>query len=225
MRTLGSKATIIGEKETPRRFDYHCPLLSLPLAFKTRLDTIPARTPYLRADPERIEKWREKIGGEGFRIGIAWRVSATKGGLRRILPLPALLELSQIPNVRLISLQKNEGAEDIAALPKDMRVETLGPAFDAGPDAFANSAAVMENLELVISVDTAIAHLAGALGRPVWVAHQHVPNWRWMLERGDSPWYPTMRPFRQQTRDDWGSVGAAMAAELAARLEPRDRDN
>lgn len=224
MRTLSPTVTIIGEKEAPLHFDYHCPLLTLPLAFKTVLDTIPAKTPYLRADPERIERWRERLGRDGFKIGLAWRVSSVKGGRRRALPLPVLFELSQIPNVRLISLQKNEGAEDIAALPRDMRVETLGAAFDSGSDAFADSAAVMENLDVVISVDTAIAHLAGALGRPVWVAHQHVPNWRWMLERGDSPWYPTMRLFRQPTRDDWTSVGAAIAAELAARLESRGRD-
>jgi ADP-heptose:LPS heptosyltransferase len=100
-------------------------------------------------------------------------------------------------------LQKNEGVEQLNDLPAAMKVETLGDDFDAGDDAFLDTAAVMETLDLVISSDTSIAHLAGALGRPVWVALKWVPDWRWMLDRPDSPWYPTMRLFRQRTRDDW----------------------
>ncbi len=102
-----------------------------------------------------------------------------------------------------------------------MKIETLGEDFDAGPNAFLDTAAVMENLDLVISVDTAIAHLAGALSRSVFVALRHVPDWRWMLDRSDSPWYPTMRLFRQKTRDEWSGVVAEMAAEVSLRAKRR----
>jgi hypothetical protein len=125
-----------------------------------------------------------------------------------------LRDISQLPSIRLISLQKNEGSEQVTTLPDGMKVETLGDDFDCGPDAFLDTAAVMENLDLVITADTSIAHLAGALGRPTWVALRLVPDWRWLLDRHDSPWYPTMRLFRQQTRDDWSSVFSAMEREL-----------
>jgi hypothetical protein len=116
--------------------------------------------------------------------------------------------------VRLISLQKNAGVEQLHELPPGMSVETLGDAFDAGPDAFLDTAAAMESLDLVIASDTAVAHLAGALGRPVWVALKYVPDWRWLLDRTDSPWYPAMRLFRQKTQGDWPAVFADIAQEL-----------
>jgi hypothetical protein len=126
-----------------------------------------------------------------------------------------LYGISQIPNVRLVSLQK-EGVEQLDTLPEGMKVESLGEEYDAGADAFLDAAAVMENLDLIISSDTAIAHLAGALGRPVWVALKHVPDWRWMLDRSDSPWYPTMRLFCQRTEGDWKEVFSDIANELVA---------
>jgi hypothetical protein len=118
----------------------------------------------------------------------------------RSFPLTHFEGLSKIPGVRLISLQKNAGVEQLRELPAGMSVETLGDEFDAGPDAFLDTAAAMESLDLVIASDTAVAHLAGALGRPVWVALKYVPDWRWLLDRADSPWYPTMRLFRQKRR-------------------------
>jgi hypothetical protein len=119
--------------------------------------------------------------------------------------------------VRLISLQKTHGLDQLAALPDGMRVETLG-AFDSGADAFADTAAILQSLDLVVTSDTALAHLAGALGVPVWVALKQVPDWRWMLGVSESPWYPTMRLFRQPARGDWESVFAAMARTLRERL-------
>jgi ADP-heptose:LPS heptosyltransferase len=110
----------------------------------------------------------------------------------------------------LISLQKHYGLDQLALLQPDSKIETLGDDFDNGLDAFVDTAAVMESLDLIITSDTSIAHLAGALGRPTWVALKHVPDWRWMLDRDDSPWYPTMRLFRQSARDDWRSVFAAI---------------
>lgn len=116
--------------------------------------------------------------------------------------------------MRLISLQKADESAELNDLPPGMVVEQLGAEFDAGPDAFADSAAVMQSLDLVISSDTGLAHLAGALSRPVWVALKYVPDWRWMLDRADTPWYPTMRLFRQAAPGDWKSVFAQIEAAL-----------
>ncbi|MGH6878497.1 MAG: DUF6165 family protein, partial [Rhizomicrobium sp.] len=122
--------------------------------------------------------------------------------------------LARIQNVRLISLQKNAGTEQLPDLPAGMKVEAFGDELDAGRDAFVDTAAVMESLDLVITSDTAVAHLAGALGRPTWVALNYVPDWRWLLDRSDSPWYPTMKLFRQTSRNNWSSAFAAMEAQL-----------
>jgi len=132
----------------------------------------------------------------------------------RSIPLNQFRMLGQIPGVRLISLQKNHGLDQLAKIPADMTVETLGDDFDGGPDAFVDCAAVIHCLDLVVTSDTAVAHVAGALRRPVWLALQHVPHFTWMLDRADSPWYPSMRLFRQTRRDHWDSVFDEMAAEL-----------
>ena len=158
----------------------------------------------------------KEFGDEGFKIGVAWQGS--KAGtleIGRSFALAHFLGVSQVQGVRLISLQKNEGLEQLNDLPEGMKVETLGDDFDAGGDAFIDAAAVMEVLDLVISSDTSIAHLAGALGRPVWVALKWVPDWRWLLERSDSPWYPTMRLFRQRTIDDWRGVFSDIESALS----------
>ena len=122
--------------------------------------------------------------------------------------------LSKIPNVRLISLQKNTGLEQLADAPDGMKVESFADQLDTGPDAFIDTAAVMENLDLIITSDTAIPHLAGALGRPTWVALKYAPDWRWLLDRPDSPWYPTMRLFRQDSYNSWPSVFSEIESEL-----------
>ena len=139
----------------------------------------------------------------------------------RSFPLAEFAPLARLPGVRLISLQKGRGSEQIADLPSGVTVETLGADFDAGPDAFIDTAAVMSRLDLVVTSDTSIAHLAGALGRPTWVVLKHVPDWRWLLGREDSPWYPTMRLFRQETLGDWKPVFARMAEELGTLLSRR----
>jgi hypothetical protein len=130
--------------------------------------------------------------------------------------------LAQIKGVRLISLQKGAGSEQLAHLPEGMEVEDLGPDFDVGDGAFMDSAAVMMSLDLVITSDSALAHLAGALGRPTWVALSHVPDWRWLLGRTDSPWYPNHRLFRQTRWNDWDTVFEEMAEELRSRREIMD---
>jgi tetratricopeptide (TPR) repeat protein len=220
MKTLSPSIRILGQEGMLPQFDYHIPLLSMPFAFRTTLDNCPAGIPYLRGEPDRVEKWRSRLGSQGFRIGICWQGNP-KGvvAIGRSFPLRYFDEIAAIPGVRLISLQKYEGTEQLADLPGSMKVETLGEDFDCGGDAFVDSAAVMECLDLVITSDTAIAHLAGALGRPTWVVLKRVPDWRWLLDRSDSPWYPTMRLFRQKQRGDWPGVFADVAAELRKLLQ------
>ena len=187
------------------------------LAFGTRPDSVPAATPYLHAEPALVEKWRQRIGADGFKIGICWRGSNNADmGIDRSFPLKALAPLAAIPGVRLISLQQVDGLDQLPKLPPGMTVETLGDDFDSGSDAFVDTAAAIQSLDLVISCDTSVAHLAGALGRPCWTALKHLPEWRWTLHEKTTPWYPGMSLFRQDAPGDWASVFAAMAGKLKA---------
>jgi Flp pilus assembly protein TadD len=201
----------------PPPFDLICPLMSLPAIARTTLDTIPAKVPYLFAEQEAKARWAGLIHQQGFRVGIAWQGNPERReDSGRSIELRHFSRLGAIPGVRLISLQKGVGAEQLAG---HEDIEVLPVDFDTGPDGFIDTAAIMMNLDLVITSDTAIAHLAGALGRPVWVALRAVPDWRWLLDRTDSPWYPTMRLFRQRTRDDWASVFSDIQDALIAHLE------
>ena len=194
-------------------FDCHLPLMSVPHTMS--LSGVSAAEPYLAAEPKRTEYWRRRLTDEVLRVGIAWRGNPKAPGPSRAIPLEAFLPLSRIPGVRLISLQKDNGDGDLRRLRNAMTVETLGPDFDAGADAFLDTAAVMTSLDLVISSDTSIAHLAGALGRPVWIAMRHVTDWRWMVQGETTPWYSTARVFKQSARGDWAGVFARIAGDLA----------
>jgi tetratricopeptide (TPR) repeat protein len=216
-RQAESGVEIIGATATPPRFDYHIPLLSMPLALGTQMQTIPVATSYLRADAAHVKSWADRIGPGGFRIGVVW-ATTTARSMGRSFPLRALEGLAQLPSVRLISLQKQDGLEQLSHLPPGMMMEIPGPGSAEGGDAFLDTAAIMENLDLIITADTAAAHLAGALGRPVWLALQYVSDWRWFLDRSDSVWYPTMRLFRQQAEGDWAGVFAQMKAALTQEL-------
>jgi tetratricopeptide (TPR) repeat protein len=210
MRDVASRIVEVGD--APPSFDLWCPLLSLPHL----LGMQPPAPPYLTADADRVEAWRARIGTHGRRIGIAWQGNPAAAAERgRSIPLREFLPLAKMPGVRLISLQKHHGLEQLAGAPDGLRIETLGDDFDAGPNAFIDAAAVMQCLDMVITSDTSVAHLAGALGRPVWVGLQHVPDWRWLLEGEDCRWYPSMRLFRQTQRGDWGTVFARIAERLA----------
>ena len=196
-------------------YDVQSPLLSLPLRFATDFGSIPADVPYLRAEPELVEAWGQRLGRHGFKIGIAWHANPQSGSAgNRSIPLEQFARLARLPGVRLIALQKHIGLDQLASLPDGLEIETPGDGFDDGPDAFIDTAAVMANLDLVIAADTVIVHLAGALARPVWVALAHVPDWRWMLDGPDYPWYPTARLFRQSRAGDWDGVFADLAGEL-----------
>lgn len=215
---LGPGIELIGQDASPDAFDYQCALMSLPPAFGTTLETVPAAAPYLAAQPDRTRRWRGHIGGQGLKIGVCWQGStaAYAQPMGRAFPLAALAQIAALPGVRLISLQKHDGLDQLAALPAGMAVETLGEDFDAGPGAFLDTAAAMMACDLVISADTATAHLAGALGVRTLLALPHVCDWRWLERRADSPWYPSMTLFRQPSRGDWASVFAAMRAALPA---------
>jgi ADP-heptose:LPS heptosyltransferase len=213
---LSPTIQILGERDKPEDFDFHCPLLSLPLAFGTTLDTVPRMPRYLAPEPDRVARWRQRLGTQGFRVGICWQGNPRNAGeVGRSPPLAMFARLSPHKGVLLISLQKHHGTEQLAALPAGLSVEELGQEFDAGPDAFLDAAAAMESLDLIISSDTAIAHLAGALGRPTWLVLKHVPDWRWLMQREDSPWYPAHRLFRQSRRGDWEGVFARVQRALS----------
>jgi tetratricopeptide (TPR) repeat protein len=206
---------IVSELEAGQEIDFHVAMMSLPLRFNTLLASIPHKVPYLIAEPELEARWKAQIGVHGFKIGIAWQGNpGNKIDEGRSIPLEQFVPLSRVPGVRLISLQKQVGLDQLAGMSKDVAIESLGDAFDSGPDAFIDTAAVMINLNLVITADTSIAHLAGALGRPTWVALKQVPDWRWLLDREDCPWYPTVRLFRQARRDDWASVFARINQQI-----------
>lgn len=214
LRSLGPRVTLISDTAKPPAFDYQCALMSLPRYFGTTLDSIP-RAPHLAADPARVAKWRERIGGEGLKIGVAWQGSTAPYALplQRSFPLRELSPIAALPAVRLISLQKVNGLEQLDALPDGMKVETLGDEFDPGPQAFVDTAAAMMACDLFITPDTSVAHLAGALGVRTWVALPYVADWRWFMDRSDSPWSPATRLYRQTRRGEWSDVFAAMAAD------------
>ena len=199
------------------RFDAQIAISSLPRAFGTRLDSVPSQPPYLFAEPDRVARWAERIGPHGFRIGCVWQGNANpEADIARSFALKELAPLAAVAGVRLISLQKGFGEEQLWRSPPDFAVERLSADFDASQHAFLDAAAAMASLDLVVTCDTSIAHLAGALGRPVWVAHKRDAEWRWLRGRDDSPWYPTLRLFRQKAEGVWAPVFAAMAKALTA---------
>ena len=229
LQTLPGGVRIVRQGELLPGFDAHLPLMSVPFVLGIEERQIPAETPYLAADPARVEAWANRLPDGEFRIGVAWQGNP-RGDIDhgRSIPLAALAPLAQLPGVRLVSLQKGAGTEQLAGLPPGLEVADFGPGFDAGPDGFLDTAAVMMHLDLVVTSDSTIAHLAGALGRPVWVLLKQVPDWRWLIRRPDTPWYPTARLFRQSRQGDWDAVVARVAEAVtqlrgAPNARPRSR--
>ncbi len=196
-------------------FDLYCPLLSLPGIFSTALDAIPGRAPYIRADPEKTVCWAGRVAARTFKIGLVWSGNPTHyRGLNRSASLVDFEGLLRTPGVRFYGFQKGPAARDAARFTDTGLLENLGEDFTD----FSDTAAAMANMDLVISIDTSVAHLAGAMGKPVWVLLTHAADWRWLMGRDDSPWYPTMRLFRQKQKNDWAGVMDEVQKALNAML-------
>jgi tetratricopeptide (TPR) repeat protein len=225
-RTMAGIDDLVACGQPLPEFDVHCSLMSLPALLRTRSDAIPANVPYLFADPELVKQWREKLGGAGeYKIGVAWQGNPQPlWDRQRSFPLACLEPVAKVPGVRLYSLQKKHGVDQVAKLADRFTVTDLGSTLDENTGAFIETAAVMMNLDLVITCDSAIGHLAGALAVPFWLANSFVPNFRWLLDRTDSPWYPTARLFRQKRRGEWGPVFEEMARVLSERLSHNEKD-
>jgi tetratricopeptide (TPR) repeat protein len=206
---------VLGQDEPLPEFDFHCPLLSLPLAMGTRPETIPADIPYLRVADAAAAKWKAKLPGHGAsRVGIAWSGHpAHRNDHNRSIALSRLLPL-QCPGASLVSLQKDVRPDDAKVLAANQQI--LHFASELGD--FSDAAALISLMDLVISVDTSIAHLAGALGKPVWILLPFDPDWRWLVDRKDSPWYPTARLYRQPEAGDWASVVERVGRDLGDRF-------
>ncbi|MEX0808557.1 MAG: tetratricopeptide repeat protein [Dongiaceae bacterium] len=216
LRSLPGVAALIDPADPRPEFDLHAPLLSLPHLAGTTLDTVPAAMPYLAAEPDLVARWRERLALLPRPwIGLCWQGNPLHRGDRwRSLPLMALAPLASRTAGTFIGLQKGPGSEQIAGSPFGTRLVDWSADFDNGSDALVDTAAIMTSLDRIVTVDTAIAHLAGALARPTSLMLGHVPDFRWLLDRADSPWYPTMHLYRQQRRGDWTPVVAAIGASL-----------
>jgi hypothetical protein len=207
---LDGVSRVIADRDQLPEHDVRCPMMSLPLAFGTTLETIPANIPYLRADSSLATTWRCRLAAtSGLRVGLVWAGSARFGDAelmatdqRRSLPLADLAPIASIEGCSFVSLQLGPPAGQAKSPPAAMKLHDY---TDEIHD-FMDTAALIQSLDLVIGVDTSVVHLAGAMGKPVWLLNRFDTCWRWLLDRDDSPWYPTMRIFRQPRPGDWASV-------------------
>ena len=205
---------VIGRGERLPEYDCHCPILSLPGMFGTELATIPSEVPYISASPAQLSRWKERLSGDGSRlkVGLSWAGRPThKKDHYRSVSLKQLSPLSGVEGVTFYSLQKGEASLESLNPPSGMRL--VDYTLELGD--FSDTAGLIGNLDLVISVDTAVVHLAGAMGKRVWTLLPYAPDWRWLMGREDSPWYPTMRLFRQPFPGDWQAVIAQVSASLS----------
>jgi len=247
LANLDGMTQLIEQGQPLPAFDCHCPLLSLPLAFKTELATIPGTTPYLFADLDAAQRWGTRLAAEApaaLKVGLVWAggnrphvAELRKNDARRSITLNQLRPILDLPDIQFYSLQKGPAAQQLGQQlmpqiesplepqtePMQAQQRLIRPIIDYTDELedFADTAALVANLDLVISVDTSTAHLAGAMGKPVWILNRFDTCWRWMLEREDSPWYPDVRLFRQPALGDWGSVIQAVRDALAALLASR----
>jgi len=207
---------LVAEGEPLPGFDVQAPLMSLPGLLGTTLATVPAEVPYLGAEPGRVEAWRQRLAASaGLKVGILWQGNPHFQWDRyRSIPLAHFAALAEVDGLQLFSLQKKHGVEQLGAVAGRFPITDLAGELDAEGGAFLDTAAVMKGLDLVVTADTSAAHLAGALGVPVWVALAAVADWRWLCGREDTPWYPTMRLFQQERLGDWGPVFGRMAQAL-----------
>jgi tetratricopeptide (TPR) repeat protein len=218
MQNLEGVSTIIVKGTPPPDFDVFCPLMSLPMAFQTRLDTVPDTGPYLTVHEDALRKWRLRLDDDEFKVGIAWAGNPSfKNDRDRSILLKNILPVCTVPGAKYISIQKDLRPGDEGILDVHPHITRM----DREITDFQDTAAIMMSLDLIISSDTSIVNLAGALARPVWVLLPFNPDWRWLLSRGDSPWYPTARLFRQPKEADWVSVTDMVRERLREEIESR----
>ncbi|HRN77651.1 MAG TPA: tetratricopeptide repeat protein [Candidatus Dependentiae bacterium] len=205
---------VICSTDTLPAFDFHASTMSLPFLFKTCLDTVPTHIPYLYANPELVTYWCKKLAADtNFKIGLCWQGNPNYSiqELRDIVKAKSchvhtFLPLADIKGISLYSLQKIGGEDQLEHINEKLHITAFSDDFDNSRGRFMDTAAVITNLDLVITIDTSIAHLAAGLGKPTWVLLPKPSDWRWMLKRTDTPWYPNMRLFRQSTPGDWDAV-------------------
>ena len=216
LKQISPTIEIINADEVPADFDYHCPLLSLPLAFGTTLATIPGQQQYLKADEDLRVAWAARLPPKTKpRIGLVWSGRADhKNDRNRSMELQQLLPILG-PDADWICLQNEVREKDLAVLRQFGRIAFFG---DELRD-FSDTAALLDLMDLVVTVDTSVAHLAGAMGKPVWILLPYNPDWRWLLERDDSPWYPSARLFRQQQLGNWAGVVDQAKDQIAATVK------
>lgn len=207
---------LVTVSETPHtNFNFWIPLLSLPKYFTRSIAEIPSCDSYLRAEPELVDSTAELIDKGAFTVGLCWQGNREYvGDGNRSMPFNDLAALFAVPGIHFYSLQKGFGSEQLDESPHAASVEDIAARLDAGADRFIESAAAIMHLDLVITVDTAIAHLAGALGRPVWLLLSPNAEWRWFRDTEDSPWYPTMRLFRRRTSETWSALLERVSRQL-----------
>lgn len=200
--------------------DYHCPLMSIPFHAGTTLESVPVPMAIPPATPEKKAIWKERLPDRGRRIAICWqgnpKAAADRG---RSPPLSCFKPLADLAATTLVSVQKSDGLDQLVEIHGSFNLIVHGNDFDSGPEAFSDTIAILEQVDLVITGDTAIAHLAGSMGKPTWIALKHIPDWRWGIDGESCRWYPTARLFRQKSQGDWSSVFSRMAATLNA--DPR----
>lgn len=222
LKTCPGIDTLIAQDQTPPAFDVYASLLDVPGVLRDHPDSFPRQIPYLSADEDLVRQWNAHFQAYGgYKIGLVWQGNPKHQADRmRSMPLAEFGPLGKLKGIQLFSLQKGAGSEQLDTLGGVLDVVPLGARLDETTGAFMDTVAVLRNLDLLITTDTAIAHVAGALGVQTWVALSHVPDWRWLLERRDSPWYPTLRLFRQPSVGDWPGVVQQMVDQLL-QLSPR----
>lgn len=215
-QSVKGAAEVVAEGDPIQNLDLQIPFFSLPRAFVTTLETIPAAVPYLAAPPARLEYWSRRLGAEPrMRVGLCWSGNPENPVNRtRAAPFKALVPIFRVPGVAFYGLQLGSPGREIAGLPADVPFIDLAGDIESSADGFSEAAAIACSLDLIVAVDTALAHLAGALARPTWLALPYVGDWRWHRDRDDSPWYPTMRLFRQPAPGEWEPVFERIAAAL-----------
>ncbi len=223
LSSMCESVTILEPGEQAGELHVEIPIMDLPGILGTTAASIPAPIPYLHAEPELAENWRSRLGpADGLRVGLCWQGNPDRPRDElRSVPLNRFAPLMSVPGTEWFGLQVGPGEDQVPSFNAPGSFAHLGPRLRSGPDKFINDAAVMEHLDLVISVDTSVAHLAGAMGKSVWILLAREADWRWMLNRQDTPWYPTARLFRQTVSGDWEAPLSAMASALTTEINRR----